>query len=86
MAKNSLRAVETANAYTTSNAGYGIAASNQGAMADFMSNIYNAMTSAMAGINEKGDTVIMIDGKEIFKVVKKQERESGIAIGNGAFV
>ena len=86
MARGSLKAVETANAYTTSNAGYGIAASNQGAMADFMSNMYNAFASAMTGINTKGDTIVMIDGKEVFKVVKKQERESGIAIGNGAFV
>ena len=85
MARSSLAAVETANAYTTSNAGYGIAASNQGAMADFMSNMYNAFASAMTGINAKGDTIVMIDGKEVFKVVQKQARDSGVAIGNGAF-
>ena len=85
MARSSLAAVETANAYTTSNAGYGIAASNQGAMADFMSNMYNAFASAMTGINTKGDTIVMIDGKEVFRAVQRQERNSGIAIGNGAF-
>lgn len=86
MARSSLAAVETANAYTTSNAGYGIGASNQGAMADFMSNMYNAFASAMTGINTKGDTIVMIDGKEVFRVVQKQARDSGVAIGNGAFV
>ena len=86
MAQSSLNAVETANAYTRSNAGYGIGASNQGAMADFMSNMYNAFASAMTGINAKGDTIVMIDGKEVFKVVQKQARDSGVAIGNGAFV
>ena len=86
MARDSLKAVETANAYTRSNAGYGIGASNQGAMADFMSNIYNAFASAMTGINTKGDTIVMIDGKEVFRVVQKQARENGVAIGNGAFV
>ena len=85
MAQSSLNAVETANAYTTSNAGYGIGASNQGAMADFMSNMYNAFASAMTGINAKGDTIVMIDGKEVFRAVQRQERNSGIAIGNGAF-
>ena len=86
MAQSSLNAVETANAYTTSNAGYGIAASNQGAMADFMSNIYTAIATAMTGTNAKGDTVVMIDGKEVFRAVQRQERNNGVAIGNGAFV
>ena len=85
MARDSLKAVETANAYTRSNAGYGIGASNQSAMADFMSNMYNAFASAMTGIDTKGDTIVMIDGKEVFRVVQKQARENGVAIGNGAF-
>lgn len=85
MANASLNAVETANAYTTSNAGYGIAASNQGALADFLSGMYNAFASAMTGTNAKGDTIVMIDGKEVFRAVQRQERNNGIAIGNGAF-
>lgn len=95
MANSALKAVETANATlsnnvsvpTTTNAGYGIGVANQSAMMNLASNIYNAVVSGIAGLDiGGGDTVIMIDGKEVFRVVKKEERKSGIPIGNGAFV
>ena len=95
MATSALKAVETANATlyngtaipTTANTGFGIGVANEGAMMSLVSGIYNAVASGMTGANnEKGDTAIMIDGKEVFRVVKKEERKSGIAIGNGAFV
>lgn len=94
MANSALKAVETANSYfnggasvpTTTNAGYGIGVANQGAMMNLASNIYNAVVSGMAGINANdGDTVVMIDSKEVFRAVRKEEAKSGIAIGSGAF-
>ena len=86
MADSALKAVETANSYGSTNAGYGIGMANQGAMATLASNIYNAVVSGMAGVSGgKGDTVIMIDGKEVFRVVQNESRKSGVAISNGAF-
>jgi len=95
MANSALKAVETANDTLTSdmsvpattNAGYGVGVANEGALMTLASNIYNAVVSGVAGIGSGvgGDTIVMIDGKEVFRVVKKEERKSGIAIGNGAF-
>ncbi|MBR6984162.1 MAG: hypothetical protein IKH75_11685 [Ruminococcus sp.] len=95
MANSALKAVETANDTLTSdmsvpattNAGYGVGVANEGALMTLASNIYNAVVSGVAGIGNGtgGDTIVMIDGKEVFRVVKKEERKSGIAIGNGAF-
>lgn len=94
MAQSAIKAVNTANSYftngmsipTTTNAGYNVGMANQGAMASLASNIYNAVVSGLANSNnEKGDTVVMIDGKEIYRVVRKEERKSGVAISNGAF-
>ena len=94
MAKASVKAISTTNEMmnysgnvpTTTNVGYGIGMANQGAMATLASNIYNAVVSGMAGVSGgKGDTVIMIDGKEVFRVVQNESRKSGVAISNGAF-
>lgn len=95
MANSALKAVETANdtlasdmsVPATTNAGYGVGVANEGALMTLASNIYNAVVSGVAGIGNGvgGDTIVMIDGKEVFRVVKKEERKSGIAIGNGAF-
>ena len=86
MADSALKAVETANSYGSTNAGYGIGMANQGAMATLASNIYNAVVSGMANVGGgNGDTVIMIDGKEVFRVVQNESRKSGVAISNGAF-
>lgn len=95
MANSALKAVETANETLTSdmsvpattNASYGVGVANEGALMTLASNIYNAVVSGVAGIGNGtgGDTIVMIDGKEVFRVVKKEERKSGIAIGNGAF-
>lgn len=96
MANASLNAVETANSYfesnakripTTTNAGYGIGAENTNSMATLASNIYNAVISGMSVVADRigGDTIVTIDGKEIYRVVQKQDRNSGVAIGNGAF-
>lgn len=86
MADSALKAVETANSYGSTNAGYGIGMANQGAMATLASNIYNAVASGMANlVTDKGDTVVMIDGKEIYRVVRNEERKAGVAISNGTF-
>ena len=94
MANASVKAISTTNEMmnysgnvpTTTNAGYGIGMANQGAMASLASNIYNAVVSGMAGVSGgNGDTVIMIDGKEVFNVVQSESRKSGVAISNGAF-
>ena len=95
MANASLGAVETANSYfeggygkTSTNAGYGIAAANESSMATLASQIYTAVVSGMSVVAEtmNGGTKVIIDGKEVFRTVQRQERNSGIAIGNGAFV
>lgn len=95
MANSALKAVETANTTLTSdmsipnttNTGFGVGVANEGALMTLASNIYNAVVSGVAGIGNgiNGDTIVMIDGKEVFRVVKKEERKNGIAIGNGAF-
>jgi len=69
------------------NMGYGIGAMNEGAMASLASNIFQAVVSGMSaygGDNDK-ETTIVIDGKEIFKVVQSEARKRGAEISNGAF-
>lgn len=73
---------------TTSNAGYGVGVMNEGAMASLASNIYQAVVSGMAAMNtadNNRDIKVIIDGKEVFKVVQKEQRDRGVAISNGAF-
>jgi len=70
------------------NSGYGIGAANEGAMANLASNIYQAIVSGMATAsanNDNKDTKIIIDGKEVFKVVQAESRKRGVAISNGTF-
>ena len=71
------------------NSGYGIGAANEGAMANLASNIYQAVVSGMAGANigngNGGDIKVIIDGKEVFKVVQAESRKRGVAISNGTF-
>ena len=92
MANASVRAIDTTSgmfgygsAPTTSNAGYGIGMANTSSMATLASNIYNAVVSGMAGVGGQGDTIVMIDGKEIYRVVRNEERKAGVSISNGAF-
>ena len=96
MANASLNAVKTADSYftgnvsgagTTTNAGYGIGMANTNSMAALAGNIYNAVVSGMSVVAEQigGDTKVFIGGKEVYRVVQKEKRNSGIAIGNGAF-
>ena len=86
MATSALQATMNTGAYTSTNVGYGIGASNQGSMMNLASNIYNAVVNGMAGINTgNGDVIVTIDGKEIYRVVQKEARKSGVAISNGAF-
>ena len=85
MADSALQAVQTANAYGSTNAGYGIGMANTSSMATLASNIYNAVVSGMAGVGGQGDTIVMIDGKEIYRVVRNEERKAGVSISNGAF-
>lgn len=72
---------------TTTNAGYGMGVMNEGAMASLASNIYQAVVSGMsvASNGTGGDIKVIIDGKEVFKVVQKEQRDRGVAISNGAF-
>ena len=94
MANSALKAVETANSTinggasvpTSTNAGYGVGVANQGAMMNLASNIYQAVVSGMATAgSNNGDIVLTCDGKEFFRIVRNEQRKSGIAIGNGAF-
>lgn len=92
MAKASIRAANTdflsdvSVSIPKSNAGYGIGMANEGAMASLASNIYQAVVSGMAMSNGNGgDTVIMIDGREVFRVVQSEARKNGVQISNGAF-
>ena len=56
-------------------------------MMNLASNIYQAVVSGMATAGgNNGDIVLTCDGKEFFRIVRNEERKSGIAIGNGAFV
>lgn len=72
---------------TTTNAGYGMGVMNEGAMASLASNIYQAVVSGMSAASNGtgGDIKVIIDGKEVFKVVQKEQRDRGVAISNGAF-
>ena len=74
---------------TSTNAGYAVSASNEGAMASLASNIYQAVVSGMASANigtgNGGDIKVIIDGKEVFKAVQTESRKRGVAISNGAF-
>lgn len=96
MARLSLQAIRTSNAMFNSgvsipsgtNAGYGIGMANEGAMASLASNIYQAVASGISTLNLNGDDrdiKVIIDGKEVFKVVQKEQRDRGVAISNGAF-
>ena len=93
MAKASIRAANTdfisdvSVSIPRSNAGYGIGMANEGAMASLASNIYQAVVSGMATYsgNNGGNTVVMIDGKEVFTVVQSEARKQGASISNGAF-
>ena len=70
-----------------SNMGYGIGVANEGAMANLASNIYQAVVSGMSvygGDNGK-EVNIIIDGKEVFKVVQSESIKRGAKISNGAF-
>jgi hypothetical protein len=93
MAKASIRAANTdfisdvSVSIPKSNAGYGIGAMNNEAMATLASNIYQAVVSGMAtyGNGNGGDTIITIDGREVFRVVQSEARKNGATISNGAF-
>ena len=86
MATSALQATQNAGAYTSTNVGYGIGMANQGAMMNLAGNMYNAIVNGLANVGVgKGDTVVMIDGKEVFRVVQNEARKSGVAISNGAF-
>ena len=86
MATSALQATQNAGAYTSTNVGYGIGMANQVAMMNLAGNMYNAIVNGLANVGGgKGDTVIMIDGKEVFRVVQNEARKSGVAISNGAF-
>ena len=94
MTKASIRAANTdfisdvAVSIPRSNAGYGIGAINNEAMATLASNIYQAVVSGMAmsnGNGNGGDTIITIDGREVFRVVQSEARKNGAEISNGAF-
>lgn len=92
MAQASVRAANTdfisdvSVSIPKSNAGYGIGMANEGAMASLASNIYQAVVSGMAMSNGNGgDTIITIDGREVFRVVQSEARKNGVQISNGAF-
>ena len=74
---------------TSTNAGYSVGASNEGAMASLASNIYQAVMNGMANANigtaNGGDIKVIIDGKEVFKAVQTESRKRGVAISNGTF-
>ena len=93
MAKLSLRALDDSFisdrqiSIPNSNAGYGIGAMNESAMATLASNIYQAVVSGLATYNgsENKDVKVIIDGKEVFTVVQTEARKRGATISNGAF-
>ena len=72
---------------SSSNVGYGIAGANGEAMASLASSVYQAVVSGMATANLNGDreTNIIIDGKQVFKVVQSEGRKRGASISNGTF-
>jgi uncharacterized linocin/CFP29 family protein len=95
MAEMSLKAMRTTQGMfsgfsvpTNNNAGYGVGAMNESAMMNMASTIYQAVASGISTLNLNGDDrdiKVIIDGKEVFKVVQKEERNRGVAISNGAF-
>lgn len=95
MAEMSLKAMRTTQGMfsgfsvpTNNNAGYGVGAMNEGAMMNMASTIYQAVASGISTLNLNGDDrdiKVIIDGKEVFKVVQKEQRDRGVAISNGAF-
>ncbi len=93
MAKLSLRALDDSFisdrqiSIPNSNAGYGIGAMNESAMATLASNIYQAVVGGLATYNgsENKDIKVIIDGKEVFTVVQTEARKRGATISNGAF-
>jgi hypothetical protein len=94
MTKASIRAANTdfisdvSVSIPKSNAGYGIGMANESAMASLASNIYQAVVSGMAmsnGNGNNGDTIITIDGREVFRVVQSEARKNGATISNGGF-
>lgn len=95
MAEMSLKAMRTTQGMfsgfsvpTNNNAGYGVGAMNESAMMNMASTIYQAVASGISTINLNGDDrdiKVIIDGKEVFKVVQKEQRNRGVAISNGAF-
>lgn len=95
MAEMSLKAMRTTQGMfsgfsvpTNNNAGYGVGAMNESAMMNMASTIYQAVVSGISTLNLNGDDrdiKVIIDGKEVFKVVQKEQRDRGVAISNGAF-
>ena len=72
----------------SSGVGYGIGMSNDTAMASLASQVYQAVVSGMevvADSLENRDIKVLINGKEVFKAVRTEQRKSGVAISNGAF-
>lgn len=70
------------------NSGYGVGAANEGAMASLASSVYQAIVSGIASANANNDdkdVKVIIDGKEVFKVVQTESRKRGVAISNGTF-
>ena len=95
MAELSLKAMRTTSGMfsnfsvpTNNNTGYGVGATNESAMMNMASTIYQAVASGISTLNLNGDDrdiKVIIDGKEVFKVVQKEQRDRGVAISNGAF-
>lgn len=95
LAEMSLKAMRTTQGMfggfsvpTNNNTGYGVGAMNEGAMMNMASTIYQAVASGISTLNLNGDDrdiKVIIDGKEVFKVVQKEQRDRGVAISNGAF-
>ena len=95
MAYKSVQAIQTTNSMfsgvsipTRNNMGYGMGAMNEGAMATLASNIYQAVVSGISAsgvANNDRDVKVIIDGREVFKVVQSEERKSGAKISDGAF-
>lgn len=96
MARLSVKAVNSsANMFSfpgysaPNNVGYGIGMANESSMASLASNIYQAVVSGMSSLNlntnNGGDLKVIIDGREVFKVVQTESRKQGVAISNGAF-
>lgn len=62
-------------------------ANNDQIVSGIQSGVYSAMVSALSTLNTgSGETVIMIDGKEVFRAVKSAENENYRRTGNSVFV